>query len=103
MKQIKVFEGAYKTAKFRQLKLIAFVLAFMMSIGTFAQKEKVVKDFWHAKVWLKDGTIDSGYIRNGHSTVCVYDEAVVLNNLDGLFSKNRSHATKDIDSMIISE
>jgi hypothetical protein len=101
MKLTKVFEGACKIANFRQLKLIVFVLAIMMSIGTFAQKEKVIKNFWHAKVWLKDGTTDSGYIRNGHSTVCVYDETVVLNNLDGLFSKNRTHATKDIDSMYI--
>ena len=50
---------------------------------------------------MKDGTTDSGYIRNGHNTVCVYDETVVLNNLDGLFSKSRTHATTDIDSMYI--
>jgi len=101
MKLTKVFEGACKIANFRQLKLIVFVLAIMMSIGTFAQKEKIIKNFWHAKVWLKDGTTDSGYIRNGHKTVCVYDETVVLNNLDGLFSKSRTHATTDIDSMYI--
>ena len=38
MKLTKIFEGACKIANFRQLKLIVFVLAIMMSIGTFAQK-----------------------------------------------------------------
>ena len=45
MKLTKVFEGACKIANFRQLKLIVFVLAIMMSIGTFAQKEKVGESY----------------------------------------------------------
>lgn len=81
--------------------LIIFALAIVMPIGTYAQKEKVIKKFFHAKVWLKDGTTDSGYIMNAHYSVCVYDEAVVLNNQDKFFSKNRKHATNDIDSMYI--
>lgn len=100
MKQRKVFEGIYKITHFRQIKLIIFALAIVMPIGTSAQKEKVIKKFFHAKVWLKDGTTDSGYIMNGHYSVCVYDETVVLNDLK-FFSKNRRHATKDIDSMYI--
>ena len=101
MKQRKIFEGICKITLFRQIKLIIFALAIVMPIGTSAQKEKVNKKFFHAKVWLKDGTTDSGYIMNGHYSVCVYDEAVVLNSQDKLFSKNRRHATKDIDSMYI--
>ena len=44
MKLTKVFEGACKIANFRQLKLIVFVLAIMMSIGTFAQKGESYKE-----------------------------------------------------------
>lgn len=82
------------------LKALLIVFLAVTQTAT-AQNEKVIKNFWHAKVWMKDGTTDSGYIENGHKTVCVYDETVVLNNLDKLFSKNRKHYTKDIDSMYI--
>ena len=69
--------------------------------GYILTNEKVIKNLWHAKVWLKDGTTDSGYIKNGHYSVCVYDDVVVLNNEDKFLGKNRRHATKDIDSMYI--
>ena len=101
MKHRKFLGRTCMIAHMRRIRLIIFALAIVMPIGMSAQEEKNIKNFYHAKVWLKDGTIDSGYIQNAHHSVCVYDETVVLNNLDKFFSKNRRHATNDIDSMYI--
>ena len=84
-----------------QLRFIFLTAAIIVSVGAFSQQRKVVKNYWHAQVWLKDGTTDSGYVQNAHHSVWVYDDEVVLNNLDKFLGKNRRHATKDIDSMYV--
>lgn len=69
----------------------------------FAQKERKVSGYFHAKVWLKDGTTDDGYVNNGHHSLCVRDDVAYLTDLKGLLGpfKNRKHATKDMDSVYV--
>lgn len=81
------------------------LMLFFLSCCTmaFAQKERKVSNFFHAKVWLKDGTTDEGYVNNGHHSIYVHHDIVYLSDLKGILGpfKNRKHAVKDMDSVYV--
>ena len=90
-----------KTSRMNTLKTILIFSFIILSTYVHAQKEKVVKDRWHAQIWLNDGTTDRGYMQElGRN---VYDEYMYLSDLGSnrFFVKKRKYNTRNIDSMYV--
>lgn len=88
-------------------------LTFMAisSTSIFAQEKKMVKDWMHVKVFLKNDTVVEGYLHNstafGGYGVTRYiheptslDAEMRLNDMEKIFQKDRKISNQDIDSMI---
>lgn len=93
-------------------KLLFFAICCLFVSGpSMAQdserpKEKIVKGFLHAILYLKDGAIAEGYLQNITPGVYVHyripdavDSMMILRPDNKLFTKKRKYSNNEIDSM----
>ena len=94
-------------------KIVLFVIASLMilSSASLFAKEKNVRSWMHAKLYLKNDSVVEGYLHNyfvvgGYMVSrtfhepCSNDSVMRINSFEKLFGKDRKYSNNDIDSMI---
>lgn len=89
--------------KTRCISLMSLIFCLMMCPAVLhAQKQKMVYNHYHCKLFLKDGKVVDSYLLAAHNQINYYDSIVnTAENPNSFFPKVKKYYNEDIDSMLL--